>query len=975
NSIVTKLANFAENPLAALVRQLAGKHKNLYHNGHGHVFGGHPLIDKKTNLAGHEKDTVAARSGNATTYIETVNKNQLLNNEPGVNPNKTKTGRTEDTENSGDPVSLVTGEELLSLEETTLPGWLPVIWRRFYRTSAAELHYGLGYGWSHSFSQTLTFTATHILWHDQENRTVSFPFPSGRYTQINNPVASAMLCLGEQENEFLVVQGGDAPVLHFTRTGDIARLTTLSDSNGNSVAVRHSSDGLVQEVLSPAQSPIRRWRFISQVDAGDRHQLTSLVTERWVSDSWHPAGDNIEYQYNDVGQLIAATKGGETERYDYDSHNVILKRTLAGGAEFNWQWEGEGKSARCLRQWGNFDQLDEHYQWNDDTGCVTVTYRDGSRSVWQHDNQARLLKQVTPSGYETLYHYTEEGYLHRIIDGEGLATYHDYGSQGELRAVEYPDGRIVNYDWLFGQIYKITTGRKKEYRAWTFRRDTCGRLTEKTDPLGRLTRYEYNDQGKVTDIHYPDGSRRQFIWSGAGELLEDIQTPGAVRRFSYYPDGRLSQESDGEGNLTRYEYDAAGRLACLHLPDGATREYRYNAYGKVTWFRDERGQVTQYDYAAPLHLLTTKHLPNGTTLRYRYDNIHLQVSEIENQKGERYRLRYTPEGLLSEETGFDNVRTAYYYSANGHLTEKHEYGDRHDEAPLVTRYERDAAGRVSKKILPDGSEERYHYNYHGQLTEVTDSDGNALAWDYNSAGQLTAEHQNAATLRYRYGEETGLLTDMQLPDSQILGFHHHDGLLQGILLDNAPLVAFGYDTQGRVTERRQGNTLTSRFRYDNRSRLAGHLLREVHPEEFQPQTLRHQEYHYSPDGELLNISGDGARKYEYDPTGRLLAASHRQHDDAHHAAAAETFLYDLTGNRLSEPEPEAPELRRALNPGNRMTSYGDRRFEYDRFGNLITERQGKYGALTTYEYDCRHRLIKHTTPNGTVTTYTYDAFN
>ena len=146
-------------------------------------------------------------------------------------------------------------------------------------------------------------------------------------------------------------------------------------------------------------------------------------------------------------------------------------------------------------------------------------------------------------------------------------------------------------------------------------------------------------------------------------------------------------------------------------------------------------------------------------------------------------------------------------------------------------------------------------------------------------------------------------------------------------------------------------------------------------EEFSPQTLRRQEYRYSPDSELVNISGDAAKEYYYDQAGQLLAVGNKQQSDAHHAAATETFHYDATSNRLSEPQPDAPEQRRSINRGNRLESYGDRRFEYDRFGNLTAERRGEFGALTTYEYDCRHRLVRHTTPNGTVTTYTYDAFN
>ncbi|WP_323147664.1 RHS repeat domain-containing protein, partial [Pseudomonas marginalis] len=43
--------------------------------------------------------------------------------------------------------------------------------------------------------------------------------------------------------------------------------------------------------------------------------------------------------------------------------------------------------------------------------------------------------------------------------------------------------------------------------------------------------------------------------------------------------------------------------------------------------------------------------------------------------------------------------TAYVYDLNGNLQEKTEHGD--DGSQLVTRYERDHAGRLVRKTLPD----------------------------------------------------------------------------------------------------------------------------------------------------------------------------------------------------------------------------------------------------------------------------------
>ncbi|CRM73282.1 Cell wall-associated polypeptide CWBP200 [Pseudomonas sp. 35 E 8] len=54
---------------------------------------------------------------------------------------------------------------------------------------------------------------------------------------------------------------------------------------------------------------------------------------------------------------------------------------------------------------------------------------------------------------------------------------------------------------------------------------------------------------------------------------------------------------------------------------------------------------------------------------------------------------------------------------------------------------------------------------------------------------------------------------------------------------------------------------------------------------------------------------------------------------------------------------------------------GDRHYDYDAFGNLIRERRGKGQQLVTeYRYDCQHRLIGLTQPNGQTASYRYDPF-
>jgi RHS repeat-associated protein len=434
-----------------------------------------------------------------------------------------------------------------------------------------------------------------------------------------------------------------------------------------------------------------------------------------------------------------------------------------------------------------------------------------------------------------------------------------------------------------------------------------------------------------------------------------------------------------QDNCIHYQHNALGQITKITYPNNTTREYQYNAYGKVTWFKDEAGKVTEYDYASPLHLMTEKRLPDGERLKFRYDNIHLQISEIENQKGERYHFSYTPTGQLSEEIGFDEVKTTYHYDLNGYLIEKHEYGNQHDEKPLITRYQRDSRGKLIVKELADGIKEHYSYNQNGLLTQILDGQS-VLGWEYNEVGRLTSEHQSWATIRHRYDENTGLLNGSKLPDGQWLEYYHIHGQLRGMTLDGQSLIGLLYDNAGRECERRQGNGLVNRYQYDPLGQLIAH--QRYHGYDISPQTsptpIWQQQYHYNPNGQLAEITGHQPRRYRYDNTGELHTVTYPEvNPEQHHAEKVEQFDYDPTGNKISETQALAPSPFHAnIAKGNRLTFFSDKHFDYDRFGNLIAEKRGKDHRLVThYQYDCRHRLIKVIKPTGLIITYTYDAFN
>ncbi|MFC6337769.1 RHS repeat domain-containing protein, partial [Pseudomonas karstica] len=232
-----------------------------------------------------------------------------------------------------------------------------------------------------------------------------------------------------------------------------------------------------------------------------------------------------------------------------------------------------------------------------------------------------------------------------------------------------------------------------------------------------------------------------------------------------------------------------------------------------------------------------------------------------------------------------------------------------------------------------------------------------LNYEYDLQSRLTAEHQGWGTLRYGY-DHCGQLKHLRLPDNNRLNFHHDKGgHLATVELNGKPLTSHLFKS-GREHQRQQGQLL-SHYHYDDQGRLHAHALTQ--------QEHRHsrRQYDYDQRGNLARTldTRKGQHDYHYDPLDRLTRAHHSQDTQ-------ERFAHDPAGNLLMQDR-----IGPAVIVGNRLLLQGDRHYDYDAFGNLIRERRGRAQQLVTeYRYDCQHRLISVTPPDGQTASYRYDPF-
>jgi RHS repeat-associated protein len=871
----------------------------------------------------------------------------------GTNGNNNAADSSDNTATSGCPVSLVTGEELLTLEDAKLPALIQFPFNRTYRTSSCEESTGLGFGWSHSLGHQLNFTAENVNWLDHEGRTTALPLPDKHAPKATNLLSDSAVYLGQQAHEFILISASVAPYYyHFSRQGDTGYLSAITDKYGNRLEIRYDGERRICRVES------EQGNALGIAYHGMTRLISCISLQKKAEGRWLDTATLMSYQYNPQHQMISATNAnGEAEHYQYDENNVLICRTLSGGAEFYWQWQGEGKAVKAVRHWANFDQMDIRYEWSDD-GSVKVTNSDGSIEEYQHNENAHLVKQIDADGAQTEKVYGEKGELLEELDALGNKTEYHYDNQLQLLGLVRPDGSSTQFRYKRGKLVEKSEGKSH----WQYEYNAQGDLILERDPLGNETRYSYDQNGLISRVSYPDNSSTAYQWNAQGQLITQESPDGRITKYRYDEFGRRIYEQAANGGITEYNWDAVGRLVSIKEPNRKARHYTYNAYGKVTSVTDENGQVTRYEYQEPLHLLTRKVNPDGSKLEYKYNNAKLFLSEIRNERGETCQLNYHPNGLISEELSFDGRQSRYAYDLNGHLTEKTEVGLKGTE--VVTTYERDALGRLICKQLPDGEKVFYHYNEQGLLSEVDDGEW-PLAYDYDLAGQLKAEHQGWGTLRYDY-DVMGRLTHLRLPDDQLIDYDYKAGNISQINLNGQTLTRH-YHQNGQEQYRQQGE-LTSQYQYDEQGRLKQHSVnqRERHaadPSRTVHHKLYQRSYSYTDNGNLASLedSRKGKRHYHYDALSRLQQVT---------GSLEEQFVHDPAGNLL---DPTGSQSR--VSEGNRLDMRGDRHYAYDEFGNLTEEKRGKGQKLTTrYYYDIQHRLIKAEMPDGSQASYQYDAF-
>ncbi|WP_437325256.1 RHS repeat-associated core domain-containing protein [Sorangium sp. So ce381] len=834
-----------------------------------------------------------------------------------------------------DPISVASGAMVDESIDISIPGLIPIEWKRLYSSACIGEHTPLGRGgWTHSYHQWIELAGDTLHLRDADGATITVrdtkprepAFHRGKrlvFTRDSRGGAT-VFSLDTRLTRTFRPSGGGRAVLH-----------EITNESGHKVILEYEVERLAR-VVDTAR------RTITLKHDGNGH-LVRL-------DVFPPGGEGrapihaVSFAYNDAGELAQVTDAlGHTETYGYDEQRRLTRKTLPTGLSFHYLYDAE--TGRCIRSWGDGDLHAGDLTYDLDQGITHFTGNPEPRVFKWQPEDGSVVREASTDGLSVRdLEFDADGLLLKAKNAAGDTLTLTRDPRGNITRMADPLGPLVELDYAEDLLVQRRVGGVRT----DFGYDHRNRLISIKYASGAFLALKYDEQGRLAEVHGPDGLRGAFIYDEQHNAIEEHTPRGGIRRWRHDALGRPVAYVDPLGRVTRRELDALGRPVALHLPDGTSLRFEHDALGRLTRRTDALGRVEAFRYAglkSPIEAI----LPDGSVWSLSYD-LNERLQQVMNPKGETFDFRYDRAGNLREHRSYDGRVSRAQHGKNGRLVRV----ENPDGTFRALRY--DGAGRLVAEETPHGAIRVETPEDRVVEYIVDDPSGEIrLSVEHDTLGRVVGETQNGRTIRYEY-------------DSQNRCVARH--------LPTGHVTRYAYDEEGNVSSLDHDG-----YRVEIQRDLAGSVVRKVFVgagvearRELDPmarpirdwvgvaeRTLVDRRYAYDPCGALVerNDRRWGLTRYGYDRLGMLLEVSSPK--------GRESFVYDAGGSL--KPASSAWET----GPGGLLLRTEEATYAYDSANRRI--REARSDGETQYLWDCRGQLREAQLCDGTRVLFSYDAFS
>jgi len=301
---------------------------------------------------------------------------------------------------------------------------------------------------------------------------------------------------------------------------------------------------------------------------------------RWLTAtrvrSTDPNGYTTDYTYNDFGDLLQTdSPDSGTTTYTYDDAGNRTSATDVRNVTANYSHDALNRLTGV--EWPSDPTLNIHYLFDKKEAGAGRLYRmtDGSGSTtWNYDHFGRVTAKT------------------QIVGATMLNLGYQYDDGGNLSAIVYPDGAVIDYGYdLAGRT-----------------RAAAVTPAGSAIPAGLIENMTYRPFGPVSGIDfaggYPDQSRGYDL-DGRPTLL----TGPLARTYSTDAVGNITAMAEGPATWN-FGYDALYRLNTVTDPQSvAVEDFGYDA----------NGNRTRHDGVAYQIDTTSNRLTQRGGIAYQYD--------------------------------------------------------------------------------------------------------------------------------------------------------------------------------------------------------------------------------------------------------------------------------------------------------------------------------------------------------------------
>ena len=453
-------------------------------------------------------------------------------------------------------------------------------------------------------------------------------------------------------------------------------------------------------------------------------------------------------------------------------------------------------------------------------------------TVYRSTPTGDVWRIITPEGVVTDREYDEHHQIIKEVSNTGVVTTIGRDEYGTITRVDYGDGtEMVVTPGAWGEPVQVTS---RDELVTEYEVDAAGMVTSVTDPLGVVTRFEY--EWRATGIVpkatvTPSGLVRMMECDNAGRPI--ASTDPAGRRSSVTRDvrGLVTEVIDPVGNVTTIEYSPEGWVTRVVNPDGSWRSGTYDGEGNLTQTVNETGAKTTTRYTV-FDKVSDVTLPNGGITRYTY-NTQMEPVAVTNADGHTWQLSYDLDGSIIKEIDYNGLITQSHTTPDGS-----QLNTTTSAGTITTLF--DSYGRMTETFDDQGNATAYRWDALGRIHQVTNQ-WCTTDYSYDEYGRSLTETTTlysgeSHTMAFSYGQLGGVeMITHTLPDGKTVSetpLFDEEGVLRNstYMLGNVEVasLSFGVDDTGRRSWSHVGSLVRS-FDYDNNHRLVRDQVHALTP--------------------------------------------------------------------------------------------------------------------------------------------------